>query len=335
MSGMGSGNVVLRGWALLAGLLAAAILVSLAVGQIMVTPAELLRGLMTGTGPGALTLRVLRGPSTLTAVGAGAALGASGTIFQILLRNPLAAPDVMGFMSGAGCAVVAGVAFGLFIPLPILAALGGLVAAALVSGLSFHRGGRQSPLTLILVGIGIGFFASAVSSFLVIRMPPQEAADAQRWLTGSLAARNWGHVLQVFGLGALLFIVLALQVRAMALLELGDELAAGLGARVERARYGLICTGVLLAAVGVAVAGPVPFVAMMAGPLGMRIAGVKHPASRLTAAAIAGATITVLADVISRSAIPGLQLPVGVMTGIMGAPYLLWLLCKEVEAGEV
>lgn len=335
MSGMGSGNVVLRGWALLAGLLAAAILVSLAVGQIMVTPAELLRGLMTGTGPGALTLRVLRGPSTLTAVGAGAALGASGTIFQILLRNPLAAPDVMGFMSGAGCAVVAGVAFGLFIPLPILAALGGLVAAALVSGLAFHRGGRQSPLTLILVGIGIGFFASAVSSFLVIRMPPQEAADAQRWLTGSLAARNWGHVLQVFGLGALLFIVLALQVRAMALLELGDELAAGLGARVERARYGLICTGVLLAAVGVAVAGPVPFVAMMAGPLGMRIAGVKHPASRLTAAAIAGATITVLADVISRSAIPGLQLPVGVMTGIMGAPYLLWLLWKEVEAGEV
>jgi iron complex transport system permease protein len=74
---------------------------------------------------------------------------------------------------------------------------------------------------------------------------------------------------------------------------------------------------------------------MMAGPLGMRIAGVRHPASRLTAAAIAGATITVLAEVISRSAIPGLQLPVGVMTGIMGAPYLLWLLWKEVEAGEL
>lgn len=324
-----------RGGLLLCALLAAAIFISLAVGQIMVTPAELLHGLWTGTGPGALTLKVLRGPSTFTAVGAGAVLGASGTIFQILLRNPLAAPDVMGFMSGAGCAVVAGVAFGLVLPLPLLAAAGGLVAAALVAGLSFSRSGRQSPLTLILVGIGVGFFASAVSSFLVIRMPPQEAADAQRWLAGSLAARNWGHVLQVFGLGALLFFLLALQVRAMALLELGDELAAGLGARVERARYGLICTGVLLAAVGVAVAGPVPFVAMMAGPLGMRIAGVKHPASRLAAAAVAGATITVLADVLARSAIPGLQLPVGVMTGIMGAPYLLWLLWREVEAGEV
>lgn len=335
MSDEGSARKVVGGWLLLGGLLAVAILLSLMVGQIRITPAELLRGLMTGTGPGSLTLRVLRGPSTLTAVGAGAVLGVSGAIFQILLRNPLAAPDVMGFMSGAGCAVVAGVAFGLLIPLPILAAIGGLVAALLVAGLAFYRSGRQSPLTLILVGIGIGFFASAVSSFLVLRMPPLEAADAQRWLAGSLTARNWGHVLQVFGLGALLFVVLALQVRAMALLELGDELAAGLGAHVERARYGLICTGVLLAAVGVAVAGPVPFVAMMAGPLGMRIAGVRHPASRLTAAAIAGATITVLAEVISRSAIPGLQLPVGVMTGIMGAPYLLWLLWKEVEAGEL
>src|SRR6478609_8822265 len=110
MSDEGSARKVVGGWLLLGGLLAVAILLSLMVGQIMITPAELLRGLMTGTGPGSLTLRVLRGPSTLTAVGAGAVLGASGAIFQILLRNPLAAPDVMGFMSGAGCAVVAGVA---------------------------------------------------------------------------------------------------------------------------------------------------------------------------------------------------------------------------------
>ncbi len=325
----------MKGMAILLGLLVLAILLSVMVGQIMVTPVQLWQGLWTGKGPGALTLRVLRGPSTLTAAGAGAVLGASGTIFQILLRNPLAAPDVMGFMSGAGCAVVAGVSFGLLVPLPLLAALGGLVAAALVAALSHQRSGRQSPLTLILVGIGVGFFASAMSSFLITRMPPQEAADAQRWLAGSLAARNWGHVFQVLGLGSVLFFVLALQVRGLALLELGDELAAGLGSRVSRARYGLICTGVMLAAAGVAVAGPVPFVAMMAGPLGMRIAGAKQPGARLWAAAIAGAVITVLADVAARSAIPGLQLPVGVMTGIMGAPYLLWLLAKEVEAGDL
>jgi iron complex transport system permease protein len=325
----------MKGGIVLAVLLALAMLASLMVGQIMLSPAQLWQGLWTGTGPGALTLRVLRGPSTLTAAGAGAVLGASGTVFQILLRNPLAAPDVMGFMSGAGLAVVAGVAFSLLLPLPLLAAAGGLFAALVVAVLSFRRNTSQSAFTLILVGIGVSFFASAASGFLVTRMPPQEAADAQRWLVGSLAARSWPHVFQVWGFGALLFLCLALQVRAMALLELGDELAAGLGARINRARYGLICTGVLLAAAGVAVAGPIPFVAMMAGPLGMRIAGVTEPGARLVVAAMTGAIITVLADLVSRSVVPGLQLPVGVMTGIMGAPYLLWLLVKETEAGEL
>jgi iron complex transport system permease protein len=325
----------MKGWLLLAALLAGALLLSLMVGQVLITPAMLWTGLWSGTGPGALTLRVLRGPSTLTAVGAGAVLGASGTVFQILLRNPLAAPDVMGFMSGAGLAVVAGVAFGVLLPLPLLAAAGGLLAALVVTLLSVRPNGAQSAFTLILVGIGVSFFTAAASSFLVTRMPPQEAADAQRWLVGSLSARSWQHVAQVWGLGSLLFLGLALQVRTMALLELGDDLAAGLGVRINRARTGLICTGVLLAAAGVAVAGPIPFVAMMAGPLGMRIAGVTQPGARLTAAALTGALVTVLADVVSRSLVPGLQLPVGVMTGLMGAPYLLWLLVKEAEAGEL
>lgn len=325
----------MKGVLVLVLLLLGGILLSLMIGQVLLTPLDLWRGLWTGAGPGALTLRVLRGPGVMTAAGAGAVLGASGTIFQILLRNPLAAPDVMGFMSGAGLAVVCGVAFGLLMPLPLVAAAGGLVAAALVAAMSCHRGGGYSSMTLILVGIGVSFFASALSSFLITRMPPQEAADAQRWLTGSLSARSWSHVMQVFGLGALLCGALALQVRNLALLELGDELALGLGARLNRARYGLILTGVLLAATGVAVAGPVPFVAMMAGPLGMRIAGVAQPGPRLAVAAITGAIIMILADLVSRSLVPGLQLPVGVMTGIMGAPYLLWLLAKEVEAGEL
>lgn len=317
-------------------LLLGAVLLSLMIGQVVLSPLQLWTGLWSGTGPGALTLRVLRGPATFTAAGAGAVLGAAGTIFQILLRNPLAAPDVMGFMSGAGLAVVAGVAFGISLPLPLLSAAGGLTAALAVALLSVRRGAvMQSSLTLILVGIGVSFLASAGSSFLITRMPPQEAADAQRWLVGSLAARSWQHAAQVWGLGALLLLVLALQVRALKVLELGDELAAGLGLRPGRARNGLIGTGVLLAAAGVAVAGPVPFVAMMAGPLGMRIAKVTAPGARLCAAAMTGAVVTILADVVARSIVPGVQLPVGVMTGIMGAPYLLWLLSKEAEAGEL
>jgi iron complex transport system permease protein len=325
----------MRGGLVLIGLLLASVLLSLMIGQVMLSPGQLWNGLMTGTGPASLTLRVLRGPGIATAAGVGAVLGVSGTIFQILLRNPLAAPDVMGFMSGAGLAVICGIAFGLSLPLPLLAAIGGLVAAVAVAMLSYRRDAAQAGLTLILVGLGIGFFTSAASSFLLTRLSPQDASDAQRWLSGSLAARNWGHVTQVFGLAAILFVITALQVRALALLELGDDLATGLGTHIRRARYGLIATGVLLAAAGVAVAGPVPFVALMAGPLGMKITGARKPGGRLFSAAVTGAIVTVLADLAARSVVPGLQLPVGVMTGILGAPYLLWLLAREMEAGDL
>lgn len=326
----------MRGGNLVLGVvLVSAVLLSLMVGQVMLTPADLWAGLWGGTGPGALTMRVLRGPSTLTALGLGAVLGISGAIFQILLRNPLAAPDVMGFTSSAGLAVLVGVTAGLTVPMPLLSAAGGLAAAVIVAALSMRRDGSLATLTLILVGIGVAFFASAAGSFLMTRLPPEQAAEAQRWLTGSLAARNWGHAVQVLGLGALLSLALALQVRNLALLELGDELAAGLGLRVDRARRRLAATGVLFAAAGVAVAGPVPFVALMAAPLGARLTGARSPTARILAAAAAGAAITVLADLAARSLIPGLQLPVGVMTGIFGAPYLLWLLAREMEAGEL
>ena len=320
---------------ILAAVLLFAILLSLMIGQVMLSPATLWAGLSTGQGPAALTIRVLRGPGIATAVGAGAVLGLSGTIFQILLRNPLAAPDVMGFTSGAGLAVIFGVMTGLALPTPVLAALGGSAAAIVVAVLSLRRDGSQTTITLILVGLGVGFFTAAAGSFILTRLPPQEAAEAQRWLSGSLAARNWGHVAQVFGVGAVLTLVLVIQSRSLALLELGDDLAKGLGLRADRAKWGLSATGVLLAATGVAVAGPVPFVALMAGPLGARVTRARHPAARLAAAAVTGATITVLADLAARASIPGLQLPVGVMTGIFGAPYLLWLLAREIETGDL
>ena len=130
-------------------------------------------------------------------------------------------------------------------------------------------------------------------------------------------------------------LVLASQIPALKLLELGGDLASGLGLRVERARWGLVATAVLLAATAVAVAGPVPFVALMAAPLGIVLTGARNPAGRLAAAAGAGAAICVLADLVARAAIPGLQLPIGVMTGLLGAPYLLWRLSREMEKGEL
>ncbi|ESR24524.1 iron ABC transporter permease [Lutibaculum baratangense] len=320
---------------ILALLLVLLVALSLTVGEVSIGLADLWQGLWGGDGPGALTVRVLRAPRVAVAAGAGAVLGLSGAVFQMLFRNPLAAPDIMGFTSGAGLAILASVALGLALPLPLVATAGGLAAAVLVALLS-HRPGHPTPaITLVLVGLGVGFTASALGSFLMTRLPSSGAMEAQRWLSGSLAARDWSHALQVWAIGAALALALALQVRALDLLELGRDLAAGLGLRVERARWMLAATAVGLAAAGVAVAGPVPFVALMAAPLGARLVGARAPGARLVAAAGAGACVMLAADLAARAAIPGLQLPVGVMTGALGAPYLLWRLSREIERGEL
>ncbi|GHD05506.1 FecCD family ABC transporter permease [Tianweitania populi] len=320
---------------LLVILLLAAILLSLMIGEVAIGPAALWHGLVSGEGPGALTIRVLRGPRIATALGAGTLLGLSGALLQTLLRNPLAAPDVLGFNSGAGLAVIFAVSVGLTLPMPLLAAGGGLIAALVMAALAYRPGHPTSTLTLILVGLGVGFTAAAIGSFLLLTLPNSEATEAQRWLSGSLAARDWGHAAQVWIIGAVLAVAVAAQIPALKLLELGHDLSAGLGLHVERARWSLVGTAVLLAAAAVAVAGPIPFVALMAPPLGAALTGARLPAARLFAAAGAGALICVASDLVARAAIPGLQLPIAVMTGLLGAPYLLWRLSREMEKGEL
>lgn len=325
----------MRGFVLIGVGLVLAVLLSLMIGDVWITPEKLWQGLMTGKGPGGLTLRVIRGPRVVTAIGAGAAFGLAGAIFQTLFRNPLAAPDVMGFNAGAGLAVLLAISFGVALPMPVIAAVGGLLAAILVAALAHKPGHPASGMVLILVGLGVGFTASAISSFISVNLPVSEASEAQRWLTGSLAARNWGHAGEVWILAAIFSVALAALLPAFKLIELGRELAVGLGLRVDPARYAIITTGVLLATAAVAVSGPVPFVALMAAPLGIGLTGAREPGTRFAAAALSGALIMVLADLAARVAIPGVQLPIGVMTGILGAPYLLWRLSREMERGEL
>ena len=324
-----------RGLFLLATALLLACLLGLAVGEVLLGPADLWRGLLTGEGPGGFTLRVLRGPRVVTGALAGAALGMSGAIFQSVLRNPLAAPDVMGFTAGAGLGALAVAGLGAGLSVTLGAAAGGAGTAVAVALLALTREGLV-PLRLVLVGIGAGFTLTALTGFAMTRLPGPEAMEAQRWLSGSLAARTWGHAGQIALTALPLALLAAALVPALALLEMGDDLAAGLGLRVQRARAGLAALGVALAAAAVAVAGPVPFIALMAGPLArgvLRRAGTAGPGAVLAGAALTGATIAVLADLAARAAVPGVQLPLGVMTGILGAPYLLWLLTREMERG--
>ena len=325
----------MMGFILLIGCLLVSSGAALLIGQIDASPVVLWSGLVAGEGPGALILDTIRGPRVATALGAGAVLGMAGAMFQMLFRNPLAAPDILGFNAGAGLAIIIGIALGTSLPAPLLAAFGGIAVALVIAAFAYKGPGGTPVLTIVLVGIGAGFTATALATFLMSSMPGPAAAEAQRWLTGSLAARDWGHASQVTAIGLILAFVALGQARTLSALELGDTLATGLGLNAEAARWRIAGTAVLLAATGVAVAGPVPFIALMAGPVGVRMTRARSVSARMLSGAGAGALILVLADLVARASISGIQLPAGVATGLLGAPYLLWCLSREMERGDL
>ncbi|MGO4592048.1 FecCD family ABC transporter permease [Paenarthrobacter sp. 2TAF44] len=265
----------------------------------------------------------------------GVAFGLAGALFQTMLRNPLASPDVIGISYGASAAAVTAIViFGASGAVVSWAALGGALGVAAIiyaisrggSGASGGSRGNAAGNRLILAGVGIAAALHAVVNFLMTRADIRTAADVLVWLNGSLNSATWDKagVLAV----SLLVLVPAVIILAgpLRILELGDDAAAGLGIRVNATRLGLVLTAVGLAAVATAAAGPVAFVAFLAGPIARRI--VRKPS--LPASAFTGALIVLAADFFASNIAPvildGTVLPVGVITGVLGAPFLLWLL---------
>jgi iron complex transport system permease protein len=266
----------------------------------------------------------------------GAGFGLAGALFQTMLRNPLASPDVIGISYGASAAAVTAiVVFGASGAVVSGAALAGaLGVAALIYAIS--RGGslgsgggnrgNAAGSRLILAGVGIAAALHAVVSFLMTRADIRTAADALVWLNGSLNSASWDRA----GVLALALLVLIPAAAALSgplrILELGDDAAAGLGIRVGFTRLAVVVVAVALAAVATAAAGPVAFVAFLAGPIARRFTA----KASLPASAFVGALIVLAADYFAANIAPllldGTVLPVGVVTGALGAPFLLWLL---------
>lgn len=272
----------------------------------------------------------LRLPRAALAVVVGVAFALAGGIFQTVFANPLASPDLLGVTGGASVAAVwALLVLGATGPVVGLAAFAG--AAAVAGGLlALTRGKDLSGQRFVLTGVGVAFMASGAVGYLLSRAQVQAAQTALVWTAGSLGAARWSEVALVTGALVLATPALLATAGSLRALQLGPDVATGLGVRVERTRAGLLAVAVVLVAGATAVVGPVGFVALCAPPLARRLVRTGSPA--LPAVAAVGAALVLAADLVAQHALPGVNLPTGVVTGAVGAPYLLWLLARGVRS---
>ncbi|MEZ4499710.1 MAG: iron ABC transporter permease [Thermomicrobiales bacterium] len=299
---------------------------SMTLGEIDISAIDAVRATFgRGDADTVFVMQQLRVPRILSAMLIGGCLAVSGAILQGLVRNPLVSPDIVGIDAGASAAAVFWILAGLSASaLPISAFLGAMATAVAIYILSWKGG--ISPDRLILVGIGIAAALQAVTTFLLIRTPPTEARPAQVWTIGSIYGSSWHDIrwlAPVFLVGLLGSIVLMWPLR---LLQLGDDLTRGLGVSLERTRLSLILIACILAAVAVAIAGPIPFVALMTPHMVKLLVG-PLSGSVMVLIAVAGGIFLLSADMIGQHAMP-ISLPVGLLTAAVGGPYFLYLLYR-------
>lgn len=257
-------------------------------------------------------------PRALLAALAGAAFGVAGALFQSVLRNPLASPDIIGVGMGASAAAVVGiVVLGWRGATLSIAAIIGALAVALVIRLI----AGPNPTHLVLVGVGTAAVLGSVIHYLFTRADVWDTQLVLRWLTGSVAGASWSLIATLSVVLPVLFGLLAWLSRDLDLVELGPDLATGLGG--ARRDDALLALGVILMAIAVAGAGPAPFVAFTAAPIARALLNGRRS---LVVAALVGAVLTVLADFLAAGLFRDVNLPLGVVTGLAGAPVLIWFL---------
>lgn len=336
----GGGSVRFRPRAAVAGtgcgLLALTIgVLTISGGDYPMSAIEVLRTIAgAGTPVQDFVVYELRLPRVVTAVLVGAALALAGALVQSLVRNPLGSPDILGVTQGA----TTGVLFMVVVAGDgSLAPAGGAMIGGLSAGVAIYAlawRGRMAGYRLVVIGIGIAAILTGVNSYLLTRAQLMEATQVLLWLTGSLDGRSWEDVLPLLAAMAVLVpAVLAGCGRALSVVEMGDDLASGLGVRVERLRLLLLAAAVLLASLAAAAAGPVSFVALAAPQVARRMTA--SPGPNLLASMCTGTALLVCADWAAQRLFDEHQLPVGVLTGVLGGGYLVCLLAVQRKAGRV
>ncbi|MEH2220785.1 MAG: iron ABC transporter permease [Nostoc sp.] len=309
-----------------------AMVMNVGQGEYPISPLNIVKtllGIDTGNPDHAFVIEDLRLPRTLVAFMVGVALAISGTVFQGLTRNPLADPGILGINAGASLGAVAVIVLLPSAPiytLPLSAFGGALLMAVLIYSLAWNQG--SSPILLILMGIGLSAIASAITSLMITYGEIYDVSNALVWLAGSVYGRTWEQVFSLLP-WLIVFVPMALTLaRHLNALNLGDDVAKSLGSQVEWQRGLLTVVGVALAGAGVATAGNIGFIGLIAPHLGRQLVGATHEAL-IPTSALLGGVIVVMADLLGRMLFAPIELPCGVITAAIGAPYFLYLLIRN------
>lgn len=269
----------------------------------------------------------LRLPRVAMALFAGSAFGLAGTLFQTVLRNPLASPDIIGVTGGASFAgawaIIVPSLTGLWVS--GIAVAGAAAVATTIMVLSWT--GELSGYRFVLVGVGLAFLCQAGIGYLLTRAQEEDVRSALVWMVGSIGTPRWPAIAGLAGALAVLIPLAAFAAWRLRALQLGDDLAGGLGVRPSRARLFVLLIGTVLAALATAAVGPLAFVAFMSAPVARRLVADGGPA--LAASALVGSSVVLAAELTSEQLLTGIEIPVGIITGAIGAPYLLWLLATD------
>ena len=309
--------------------------ISTGMGDMKISPLTVLQVFFGGgTEMEQLVVKSFRLPRIIIALMVGVALAVAGGILQGMIRNPLASPDILGITGGATVAAVAFLAFFSnssnaltvsIIWMPLAAFMGAAVIAILVYLLSWKNG--ISPFRLILIGIGISALMKAFTTLMMIQGPIYMASQANTWITGSLNGSTWANASILVPCTVILVIIALVLARNLNIQELGDDMAVGLGSRVQRQRSILFTISTALIGCAVAFAGGIGFVGLMAPHMARRLVGSSYGVL-IPVSALIGAILVMLADLIGRTLFSPLEIPAGVFTAGIGAPYFIYLLFK-------
>ena len=309
-------------------------LYSLTLGDYGLSIEQSLRRLVGDGGPtddflGVYFVQSVRLPRVIAAVAVGCSLGVAGAIFQTLSGNPLGSPDIVGLSTG--CATGALVAIIVLGANPATtsagALIGGLASGALI--VACAGGVRVTGVRVVLVGIGCSAALRALNSLLIVKAPLEAAQRAQLWSAGSFAGVTMPRVSVLVVVLLAVSLPLAACTAPLGLLAMGDDVATGLGVRVRRLRVSLIATAMVLVSLATAVAGPVAFVALSAPHVARRLCG--SGGVGLASSAVLGGLLVLVSDVVAQRLLAPHELPVGVVTGVVGGVYLRFLWVREVR----